>query len=348
MRRLTLGSYPTLSLADARQLAKGALREAQLGLDPAGSKQTARAAETFGELAVLYLERHAKVTKRSWREDERILDHDLLPRWKSRKATEIKRGDMITLLDEIVERGAPVMANRTRALLSKVFNFGIRRGVVEANPAHGIDNPGQERRRDRVLSETEFRAVWTALDSLPKRTAAIFRLALLTAQRKGEIVGMQWSEIDFVSCVWTVPAERSKNGLPHRVPLTPSSIRILRELEAESRRDPVLVFRGGRIGCPLSNLQKPLRRLKRISDVDFRIQDLRRTAASLMTGVGISRLVVSKILNHVERGITAVYDRHGYDGEKRAALLKWDRRLAEIVSGQSPEKVIAIQSRPSK
>jgi integrase len=343
LRRLTLGHYPTLSLADARQLAKAALRDAQHGLDPAGAKRDANSAESFADLGTLYLERHAKIMKRTWREDERKIRRELLPRWANRKAAEIGRKDVIILLDSIVARGSGVLANRTRGLISKIFNFGIRRGIVELNPAQGVENPGQEHQRDRVLSEDETRALWHALDSERPKIAAIFRLALLTAQRRGEVLGMRWDELDLEGAWWTIPAERSKNGLAHRVPLGPRAFAILRELQ-NPPPGPIQVFPGSKGGQPIANIKKPMRRLIQRSEVDFRFHDLRRTAASLMTGLGISRLVVGKILNHVERGVTAIYDRHSYDSEKRAALLKWDRHVAEIVGGRPVRNVIQLQA----
>ena len=148
-------------------------------------------------MASLYLERHAKVEKRSWPEDERIIDRELNPSWKHRKAREIERADTIALLDQIVERGAPVMANRVKALVSKIFNFAIRRGIVEANPAHGVGSPGgKETQCYRVLTEDEIRLVWKAFEAETPKTRAIFRLALLTAQRRSEITGMRWHELD--------------------------------------------------------------------------------------------------------------------------------------------------------
>ena len=210
------------------------------------------------------------------------------------------------------------MANRTRALISKIFNFAIKRGIVEVNPAAGVENPGAEHQRDRVLSEEEIRTLWKTLDGEPERLAAIFKLGLLTAQRRGEILGMRWAELDLDAAWWTLPAERSKNGLAHRVPLTPGVSTLLSNIKS-ANHDADMVFPGARTGRSLANLQKPLRRIKKTSAIEFKFHDLRRTAASHMTGIGISRLVVSKILNHVERGITAVYDRHSYDSEKRSA-----------------------------
>ncbi|MGO9268322.1 MAG: tyrosine-type recombinase/integrase [Candidatus Binataceae bacterium] len=342
LRRLTIGGYPAISLADARDVAKRALRDAQLGADPATDKQQAKDADSFWELAQLYLARHAKMNKRSWSEDERIIEHDLLPAWRNRKAAEITRRDVIGVLDGIVARDAAIMANRVRALISKIFNFAIGRDIVENNPAYRVPRPGQERQRERVLSDAEIKVLWRALDAEPSKIASAFRLALLTAQRKGEVLGMTWNEVDLDGGWWTIPAERAKNGLAHRVPLAPQTQAILRGLlvDRNGANDKGYAFPGGKRGSSLFNLQKPMRRIKQATGIDFKFHDLRRTAASLMTGIGIERLVVSKILNHVERSITAVYDRHSYDNEKRAALLKWDRRLAEIVTGESTGDLI--------
>jgi integrase len=334
MRRMVLGTYPTLSLADARGRAASELREVQLGNDPAEAKRDARAADTFGDLAALYLEKHAKVRKRTWARDEYLCDRELLPTWRNRKAGDISRKDVIALLDRIVERGVSVYANRTKKLISTMFRFALSRGIVTINPAYGVANPGgKERQRDRVLTEDEIRRIWTALDGESFKVAAIFKIALLTAQRKGEVCGMKWDELDLEHGWWTIAAERSKNGLSHRVPLGPQVLAILHRLKPAGAVTGD-VFPGGKPGLALTNLQKPTVRIKAASGVDFRTHDLRRSAASHMTGAGIPRLVVSKILNHAESGITAVYDRHSYDGEKRAALLKWDRHVERILANE--------------
>jgi integrase len=346
LRRLTLGTYPTLSLADARERARRALRDASIGLDPAAAKQEARDAETFAELARLYLERHAKIKKRSWAEDERIVNSELIPAWGHRKAADITRKDVIAVLDRIVERGAGVMANRTRALISKIYNFAILdRGMIEHNPAYKVANPGEEHQRDRVLTQTEIRALWTALEKQTDPIAAVFKLALLTAQRRGEVLGMAWSELDLDAGWWTIPAERAKNKLAHRVPLSPQALAILGSRRERVAAEVSQVFPGPR-HKPISNPQKWMVRVKAAAGVDFRFHDLRRTAASMMTGIGVERLIVSKILNHVERGITAVYDRHSYDSEKRAALLRWDRHLNEIVEDKTPSNMVVLASTP--
>jgi hypothetical protein len=152
-RRVTLGTFPKLRLVDAREIATDILRAVAKGEDPQEEKKTERQAMTFEELAELYIERHAKVKKKRWREDQRIIDVDLLPHWRRHKATKITRGDVVELLDGIVERGSPIMANRTKALISKIYNFGIGRDIVEHNPCFGVPMPAKARQRDRVLSE---------------------------------------------------------------------------------------------------------------------------------------------------------------------------------------------------
>lgn len=329
-RRITIGPYPAFSLADAREKGRELLHAIQRGDDPQAERQEERQAVTFGELAAEYLERHAKLKKRSWREDERILGVDLLPRWRKRSAAEIDRRDVAGVLDGIMDRGSPIMANRTKALVSKIFNFGIARGLVDHNPSHGIPQPAKARQRDRVLSEEEIRRLWRVLDDQGTAMAASFKLRLLTAQRGVEVLTMRWSDVD--GDWWTIPGDVAKNGFSHRVPLSEPAQAILAELRdaADGSR---WVFPSPKVaGKPIVNVQKAADRLVELAGVEFVPHDLRRTAASHMTSMGVPRLVVSKILNHVERGVTAVYDRHSYDEEKREALARWGDRLQQIIA----------------
>jgi integrase len=353
-RRMTLGVYPHLGLADARIKARGALHGVEKGDDPATVKAEERNAETFAELAREYAERHAKF-KRSGREDLRLLygsphkkktgkrPHEpIVKRWGARKAKDITRRDVRALLDEIAER-APIMANRTLALVRKMFNFAIEHSWLETNPCTMIKRLAPDRQRDRVLNEEEIRKFWAALDAEKPMIAALFRLRLLTAQRGGEVHGATWAEMDLESGWWTIPAARSKNGLAHRVPLSRQSLKVLRDLQAEGTDSP-WVFPGKRKDGPhIAHAQKAIERIVERSGVDFRGHDLRRTAASLMVGAGVPRLVVSKILNHVETGVTAVYDRHGYDAEKRAALDFWGKRVEAIIANNRDAKILTFR-----
>jgi integrase len=346
LRRITVGTYPAMKLATAREAAKRTLRAASRGEDPAGDKRRAAAAETFGELAELYLTKHAKVHKRSWKEDERILNKDLLPKWKTVKVGDVKRSDVRTLLEGIVERDAGIMANRTQALVRKIFNFAIGRELVEVNPCAQLDRPAPSRQRDRVLSEDEIRQLWAALETLPAEMAAVFKLRLITAQRAGEVANMRWADVDLKAGWWTVPAEESKNGLPHRVPLSRPALDLLKPIDTARQQLLSAKPDASPSEYVLAGARGKRQRAEAAKDLgvpDFVGHDLRRTAASLMAGGGVPRLVISKILNHIERGVTAVYDRHSYDAEKRSALNWWGARLTAILKNRSNGKLLAFR-----
>ena len=365
-RRMTLGTYPTLPLADARDQAKTILRDVGRGEDPASERRNAREASTFGELAREYLDRHAKPKKRSWREDERILSRYVPRAWNGAPASSITRRDVRLVVEGIAERGAPIMANRVLACLGKVFNFGIKRELVEANPCALLDRPSAERQRDRVLTADELRRLWQALDGEDAHTAALFRLYLLTAQRGYELRTMGWADVDLEAGWWTVPPERAKNKLAHRVPLSPQAAGILADLR-EQANGSRWVFPGTGKSGYRETVRRALERIRPATGdscgecaactanepchapcnvVDFVPHDLRRTVATFLTSeLGASRLVVGKILNHVEPGVTKVYDRASYDGEKQAALRAWGSRLEAIVSGEpTTAKVIPLRA----
>lgn len=356
LRRFTIGLYPRISLASARETAREALRDAHHGTDRAAEKIEARRAETFAELASEYIERHAS-KKRSGREDIRLLNGSphkkktgktphvpIVKRWGTRKVKDIQRRDVRALLDEIAAR-APIMANRTLALVRKMFNFAIEHDWLEVTPCQMIKRLAPERQCDRVLSEDEIRGLWKALDREDAVIAAVFRLRLLTAQRGGEVLGATWAEVDLQRGWWTIPAERSKNGLAHRVPLSPPAVRVLKSLSSLTGESQWVFPSPKKEDASIAHAQKAIERVVERSGVHFRGHDLRRTAASLMVGAGVPRLVVSKILNHVETGVTAVYDRHSYDPEKRAALDSWGKRLEQIVTGKRGARVLAFAAR---
>jgi integrase len=327
VRRVTLGQYPNLSAAVARERARAVLGAVVLGASGA----------TFGRVAREYLDRHARSRKRSWREDERILEAYVLPRWRARRAADVTPWDVRALLDTIVDRGAPIQANRTFALVRRVFNWAAApdRALVPQgyNPCRGLERPAAERQRERVLDAAELRALWRALDGVDVADASLVRLALLTAQRDGELRAMAWRDVDLAGGWWTIPAARAKNGRTHRVPLSVLAVALLRQMPRESPW--VFPSRRGSASGHRHRPYKLLARLRRAAGIeDVRPHDLRRTAASHMTSMGIPRATVAKLLNHADRGVTAVYDRYGYDREKREAVEAWARRLEAIVRGE--------------
>ena len=326
-RRLCFGTYPELGLADAHLRLAEAKKVLEAGDDPGllltAERQADRAAETVEELAELYLEKWARPRKRSAAEDERILRRDVIPAWKGRRARNIERKDVAALLDGIVQRGSPIAANRTLAVARKMYNFALSRDLVPANPCAMVAAPARENVRERVLDADEIRAFWFGLPATGMGAAIelTLKLMLVTAQRKGEASRAEWPEFDLDGKLWTIPAEKAKNGRAHRVPLSGLALEVLGQARARIA-DARWVFRSPRSAGPVhaTAIDHAVQQARgRLGIPDLTPHDLRRTAASHMTGFGVSRLVVGRILNHAEAGVTAVYDRHGYDVEKRQA-----------------------------
>jgi len=370
-RMMTLGEYPAKKLADINLLHAEALKKLENGIDPGAERveqnQADRDAYTIPDLKEEYIEKWAKPRKRSWEEDDRILEKDILPKWRYRKAKNIKRKDVLDILDEVVNRGAAIQANRTFGIIRKMFNFAVSRDIIPYSPCAGISAPSPENQRDRVLSEKEIRQLWHRLNDakMHYNTKLAIKLILVTAQRPGEVTSAEWSEFDEKNGWWVIPAEKAKNKLPHRVPLSPLAKELLAEIKPYSGSSVYLfpsplspkkkANKRKSTAKPEKRIDKPIdesalghalrNNLAMLGLEDVVPHDLRRTAASHMTGAGILRLVVSKILNHVERSITAVYDRYSYDIEKRKALNTWAKRVTIIlaqIDDEAESKVIPL------
>ncbi len=202
-RFLTLGDYPRMSLADAHKSHGEAMKKLENGIDPGAEtiagRREERKAPTVADLVEEYMEKWAKPRKRSWREDERILGKDVVPAWGHRKARQITRRDVIRLLDGIVDRGAGIMANRTLAVVRRMFNFAVSRDIIPVSPCLAVRAPAQEQQRDRVLTTDEISGLWHALEGakmMAEGTKLALKLQLVTGQRKAEIVSARWDEID--------------------------------------------------------------------------------------------------------------------------------------------------------
>jgi len=362
-RRLLLGEYPAVTLAVARKRARKAQSAIDDGRDVAGERQAAKAkrTDTVATLAADYLAKHARKFKRTAGEDERILNVEVLPRWKDRSVRELTRRDVRALVDRVAER-APIMANRVLAVVRKMLNFAVDHDWIDANPAARVAKPSPEHSRDRVLNEEELRRLWRILSHFPTTAerpapgrkgskgaaddpicpvapwmADVLKMRLLTAQRGGEIARMRWADVDLGSGWWTIPGEHTKNGEPHRVPLSAEAVAIVRAhspKDGEARPEHVFTGLGG--GTIMDRAKKAPSAIARVLKIDFRGHDLRRTAATYMAAAGIPREHIGHVLNHVEGGAraTRVYDRYAYDREKRVALDTWARSLATIVDRQ--------------
>jgi len=221
-----------------------------------------------------------------------------------------------------------------------MFNFAIERHLLTSTPCATVKAPAKENQRDRCLSMDEIRAFWTGLERAPMAEATwiALKLQLVTAQRKGEILGAEWSEIDLTSGCWVIPEDKAKNAIQHRVPLSALALQLLTDLKKISQKSKWLFpSETGKTHLRGESVDKAVRRsddavFKAAGIKHFTPHDLRRTAATHMTSIGIPRLIVSKILNHADSGITAIYDRHSYDTEKRHALERWETELNRIIN----------------
>lgn len=359
--RMTLGTYPVLKLAGAREAARDALKAVQAGRDPRGERaaKAARKADTVKTVVADFIEKHAKRHTRSWAESERIFEHDVLPAvtgvdtrpWGDRPIGEIGQRDVIELLDGYEDR--PYMGNRVLAAVRKLFNWSASRGIVEAVPAfNGLAAP--EQHRDRPLTDAEIRNVWKAAHRYP--FGAVVRLLLLTGQRRAEVGGMRWSEVDLDAKVWTIPPERAKNGVRHEVPLSPAAIELLegvpRHKATEKIPDPT-VFSTTSGAKPVSGFSKAKTEIDKAAGFldeegkpvegarPWRLHDLRHTVGTGLQVLRIPADTIGAILNHKKVGITQRYLHHDYAEEKRAALDAWANRLDALVNGK-PANVVKI------
>ena len=345
-RRMTLGRYPEMSLADARVALAVAQLKVKQGVDPGAQvveqRQAEREAETVTELSRLYISLHALPKKKSWRKDQRVLSKDVLPVIGHIKAKDVTRREVVALLDRITGRGAPVAANRTLSLLSRLFRFAISRDIVRASPVIAIER-NKEQPRDRILDEDEIRTLWTGLDSTPMSDAArrTLKFMLVSGARKGEVVTAERSDIK--DGVWEIPASKSKNGKPHRVPLTDLAFGLLGDDDESpwffpSPNKPGTAITAGSIDNALRSA------LPELGLEGITPHELRRTMAIGVAALKFPRFIVARLLNHVQRDVTGMhYDKYEYMDEKRAALEAWARRLQQIVSGEPGDgKVVEL------
>jgi integrase len=336
-RRITIKPpyYEDGDLARARSQAKAIMADAHAGIGPELRKKREEKG-TFGAVAAAFVQDHA-AHLRTRRETQRIINV-YLTEWRDRQISEITRADIKELVREKA-RTAPTMANRLAAQISTIFAWALKEELIESSPAVRIDRPGQEVERERSLTADEIKTAWAAFDELGYPHGPLFKLLLVTGQRRGEVTGMRWSEVTPEG--WKLPGERAKRGRGHLVPLSSLAREILGEVPELSE----FVFRG-RKDAPTQSWGKADNRLRKLCGPmePWRVHDLRRTFATHLRSIGIDRLVVSKLLNHAEGGITRIYDRYTADPEKAAAMERWANRLREIVSGTPAENVVQMRA----
>ena len=361
-RNVALGM--PLTLKAARRLATAELHKIDQDIDPAAAKKgdkaasldraTQRQRDTVDAIARQFLDRHARQHTKSWAATGQLLGLKIDPedragklwvktgggvlaKWSGRPITDISRRNVIGLLDEIYDRPAPITANRTLAAVRKMFNWSLSRDIITASPCAGVQPPGKETSRDRILADAEIVSLWQASAELGETYAPFIRALLLTGQRLREVAGMRWSEIDQKAKTWTIPGERTKNAQTHIVPLSRQAQAII---EAAPRiADSDFIFSTTGEG-PINGFSKLKGRLdgKLKFAEHWTFHDARRSVASGLQGLGFSTEIIERALNHKSgafKGVAGVYQKNPLSDEKRAALQAWADHVDRLVNGKT-------------
>ncbi len=365
-RRVPLGACSAISLAAAREAVKAISGDVAKGRDPAAERKTAaieakrKAAHDALTLGAL-LEQWEKLRlsekrERYATEAVRAVRYAFDKHLKE-PAADLDRAAVVRVLDTFAKDGKTAMAGRTAAYGRACYHWAMKRGSLAANPFQDLPLEPVVK-RDRVLTDDELSALWNATGE-PGSFNSIARMLILTGQRREEVAGMTWDEIAPDLSVWTIPADRAKNGAAHVVPLSPQAQKVLRkaprfardaadkpgnageqdaEDEAKDDDKPDFVFPGQR--GAFNGFSKSKADLDEASGVkDWRLHDLRRTMATGLQRLGVRLEVTEAVLNHVSgsrAGIVGVYQRHEWADEKRAALDAWGAYVAAIVEKRVP------------
>ena len=358
-RRMTLASFPTLTLAAARVRAREVMAAASEGRDPAEEVKAAKAPKPEDDrdkiktLIGQYDKRHLKGLK-SGDVVRRELDRFVVKEWGDRDIHSITKRDVIDLLDGIADSGRVVTANRVRAYLNKFLNWAVERDILRLSPATGVKPVAKEASRDRVLTDDEIRWFWQACEAEGFPWGPLGKVLLLTGQRLNEAA--QITEGEIRGDLWHLSADRTKNGRAHDVHLSDAVQAVLGAVEriegkpgfifTTTGTTPVSGFFKAR--AHLAEAMERLAAKERGEAVEiprWTFHDLRRTAATGMARLGIAVRVTEAVLNHISGtggGIVAVYQRHDYADEKRQALEGWGRFVLSLVQGQ-PDNVVRLE-----
>lgn len=378
-RQMNLGDYPDVSLADARNRLVDVRKAFKDGKDPQDvgfewhrnplrdrlvrekKEEEDRRNPTVTELFNDYMTREGRLKKRATTctDNERMYRVDIEPFWGIRKAVDIKKKDCIALLDRYADR--PALCNNVMKLIRRVFNFAVEKDILEHTPFTGVKVPVKVHSRERVLTESEIKKLWTT--ELPKASISdevkrIIKFLLLTGQRVGEVCGITTDEVD--GRWWTLPPERSKNNQTHRIYLTDTALNLLgtpytkyyftspitktdengntiythidenavayairRNLKNYMPRRPIK-------GATINMVKVPEE--KKMEIAHFVPHDLRRTCSTFLAQLGFSDEVIDAVTGHKKQGIIRVYNRHKYDIEKQKALEAWEQKINCIIS----------------
>ncbi len=341
-RRMTLGDVTALDLSEARELALATKAQAKRGVDPLDQRHGIidSTSDLFADVADLYIQRYArgagdKPYKKTWRQDEAMLQNHVVPVWGNHPISKVGRKDVVALLDTIQDNSGVYTANRVLAVVRKLFNWAVLRALIEATPiVPGMASKG-EQKRTRVLNDDEIRLLWEATGAIAYPFGNLFRLLLLTGQRLGEVKSMRWSELDMDKALWTIPSEDTKSDRgDHVVPLNRLAVEIINEMHQIDGSD-LLFPTSSNPNRAVSGFSKAKARCDEMVGLkDWRLHDLRRTCATGMQDIGVPPHIIGAVLNHSPQsimGVTSVYATGDMVDERREALDAWGDKLQSVI-----------------
>ena len=343
-RRLSLGAYPGVSLKLARERARDARGAVQRGQDPVSEKKTEKRDNQLNGFKVCardFVTKYAKPRQRTWAETERILEKIVIPAWGDKPVKEIRRRDVVELLDKVAVR-TPYQANRVRAYLSRLFKWLIEHEVLEISPVIGVTPRIKPQARSRILSDAELTALWKSTFIVGGIFGAAVRFLMTTGVRRNEASFLRWDELDGS---WAaMPASRMKAGRDFRAPLSPTALTIVEGMP-RFEKCPYVFTTNAR--TPISGWSKTKDKLDKLMEEElgepisnWRLHDLRRTLASGLAMLGFRSEVIKRVLGHVANtnDVTAVhYNWHNYDAEAMSAVQAWSNHIAKLTAPKITE-----------
>ncbi len=379
-----MGTYGQndMTLAGAREAARAAKALVRQGICPKAEAERGRAENEKAERLARQLKEDTlaaafedyisdKLKSKALKSSDelrRLFRTKVEPELGKRPIREITRDDLRRLLRRIVDGGAPVSANRTHSLLRPLFRWALAEERIDANPFDGVPQPVSEVSRDRVLSEDEIRLFWLGCDRLGYPFGSAFQMLLLTLCRRDEVCRMMRPELELGKALWTLPAERSKNGMPADIPLSETALQIMQAAPTIGGPKGPVFTSGATKGDevrPISGYSKAKRAADAVmleiarqeaaeagQDPDeveiprWTLHDLRRTGATQLARMGAPLHVVEMALNHRASslgGVAQIYNRHSYFEERRHWLQAWAVEVERIVSKRQLDNVVELR-----
>ena len=350
-KRVSIGAYGALTPDQARRKAQAELGKVANGEDIAQARKDERAklrAGTFRDLSESYFAANGKQAdewrSRHWKETHTMMEKLVYPVLGTKVPDAVTKAELAGLINKTKAHSHSV-ARRLHETLRPLFGWAFASGAIQSNPMTGLPCPKPVEARDRVLTDEEIKAFWQAATAENWPFSAIFKILLLTGQRREEVAGMRWREVDLDKGEWTIAKERAKNKKAHALDLHPEAVRLLDPLgdvAAARRADDVeYVFSTTGYSAPSGFSKVKARIDDRVQAIlgdkfqPWRVHDLRRTAASGMAALGFQPHVIERVLNHVsgaQGGLVSVYQRHEYREERKRAIMAWGDHLMQLVS----------------